>query len=420
MLFQFVLDKLNFSIFSWSFEFVKYWFFFFFLHSHVWNKPFIQKEVRSARLTAVVAVYSSLFLLDQARLSGLEDWTLYRCCDTITECVEWCVENIGAMSDLFHLHAWSIEKIQKKILPRVFPLNRLWHFLTDFNIITKKKKQLLEPDTFQPCTTSWVLPCPAAVLRCVSDAHAEDWPWKRGPANPGWSEAEGFSFAAAGQWTSRWTALAWSPPLHSCIGRRKKKKIQCLFFVTRTSRRRVLRMSAAGQEEGWPLTLCTVSCAEPRTPCWQPRGRCRCGTCRPRRPAPPWTTALPGRLRPPTTMTRETRTTRRETRRLRSSSSCSFSPRRPSAGPNTGWGTRGHPNGEGWHARTGVWAREQPQVSHDQQQGVAAGGSRFVTFKFLEGAKSRVSTERFCSTRPEPGSWYLVPGSQCLVRWGST
>lgn len=54
-------------------------------------------------------------------------------------------------------------------------------------------------------------------------------------------------------------------PTAASGGGKKKKKSNG--FFTRMSQRRVLRMSAAGQEAGWPLTLCTVSCAEPRTPC---------------------------------------------------------------------------------------------------------------------------------------------------------
>lgn len=87
-----------------------------------------------SRLTAVVAVYSSLFLLDQARLFGLEDWTLYRWCDTITKCVECCVENIGAMPDFFLSPRVEYRKDKNSAVH--FPAHRLQHHTKKNNYLS--------------------------------------------------------------------------------------------------------------------------------------------------------------------------------------------------------------------------------------------------------------------------------------------
>lgn len=97
------------------------------------------------------------------------------------------------------------------------------------------------------------------------------------------------------------------------------------------------------------LTICTVSCAGPQTPCWLPLDRCRCEMCPPRRLGPAWMPkkSLPGCLRPPEWSTKMKTMTMRVTRLLHPLSSCSFSLHHPSAGPNTDWETRGHPRRRG-------------------------------------------------------------------------
>lgn len=137
-------------------------------------------------------------------------------------------------------------------------------------------------------------------------------------------------------------------------GRSMDKSLNCSRFVTTSPQlhQRGKRVSGVAIMLGYKtclldkceksrrklaLTLCTVSCAGPQTPCLLPQDRCRCETCPPRRLAPPWmpTASFPGRLRLRGRSMMMKGTITKGTRHLHSSSSCSFSPRRPSAGPNT-------------------------------------------------------------------------------------